>query len=103
MAKSKQTEPAAYISLWENEYATTDAHPMYKGTLQFTIDEMKEILNEAVNLQGDGDDQERYILDVAIWEKPEGGGKYPVLTGVVKVRQPKKEEPAKKQRRTTRR
>jgi len=100
LAKSK--EPAAYLSLWENEYATTDAHPMYKGTLQFTIEEMKEILNEAVNLQGDGDDQERYILDVAIWDKPDGGGKYPVLTGVVKVRRPK-EEPTKKQRRTTRR
>ena len=99
MAKSK--ESTAYISLWENEYATTDAHPMYKGTLQFTIDEMKEILNEAVNLQGDGDDQDRYTLDVAIWDKPDGGGKYPVLGGTVKVRQPKKEEPAK--RKTTRR
>lgn len=91
--QQQEKEPAAYVSLWEGEGGN---RPALKGTVKFDIDSMKEILNSAVQQQGDGDDYGYYVLELALWDEEDGGDKYPVMKGKLTCRKPQEK---KKQRR----
>jgi len=91
----REKQATCNISLWEND-SDNESAPTYTGYFKFDIENLKEMVLEA--MENEPDDYDQYQLKVAIWFREEDGNK-PVMSGTVQAIR----KTEKKKRRTTRR